>query len=184
MSWAIGFSKNQNRDVGYSVSAICDHPGCAVEIDRGLGYICCENINHNATCGAFYCAEHRENYVYGDEVEDMDEDELEALGIDPNESAVQDAIDDCEIVRCKHEPIEPGKESAAWLKHVLKDPSWEQWRQENPAQVTAYREALANKKGQVCFVKPVHEPEQQQQAIIIKPALAACLNEMSITLSK
>lgn len=153
MSWVIGFSENQNRDVGYGILAICDHPECTAEIDRGLAYICCEDINHNACCGAFYCAEHRENYVYGDEIDDMEDEELEALNIDVESQEVFDAVENGDIVRCRHEPIQPNKENAAWLEHVLKDESWSQWREENPAKVTAYQEALKNRKGNVCFVQ-------------------------------
>lgn len=160
MSWAIGFSENQNRDVGYAVPAICDHPGCTAEIDRGIAYMCCEiSPDHHATCGGFYCAYHRESYIYGDELDDMDESELEAHNIDKDSDAVAEAIDDGDIVKCLHEPIEKGKENAAWLEHCLKDETWQDWRNENPAMVTAYQEALKNRNGNVCFVQV---PDQNQ----------------------
>lgn len=159
MSWSIGYCEKQKRDVGYGVLAICDHPGCTAEIDRGMDYICCEDINHNACCGAFYCAEHRDNYVYGDEIDDMDDEELEALNINVESQEVYDAVEDGDIVKCRHEPIEKGKENAAWLEHCLKDETWQKWRNENPEMVTAYQEALKNRKGNVCFVQV---PDQNQ----------------------
>lgn len=152
MSWAIGFNKEQDRDVGYSVIAICDHPGCTAEITRGIGYVCCENINHRVSCGAFLCEEHRENYVYGDEVEDLDPEDLEALNIDVDDPEVQEAIEDGEIVACKHEHIEDKKEHAGWLDHCLTDATWETWRQENPKKVQEYKAALNKRQGNVCFV--------------------------------
>lgn len=159
MSWEIGFHKEQQRHIGYSVFAICDHPNCTVEIDRGLAYMCCEDPKPSASCEGFYCAEHRDNYVYGDEIDDMDDDELEAMGIDVESQAVFDAVENGDIVRCRHLPIPLNKESAYWLELVLADESWATWRDENPKKVTAYQEALKNKKGNVCILPMVKEGE-------------------------
>lgn len=155
MSWEIGFNENQNRDVGYSVTAICDHPGCTAEIDRGLGYVCCEDINHRACCGAFLCADHRENYTYADELEDMEPEELEELGHDLDDPETQLLIAEGDIVKCNHKAIEY-KEHAGWLNHCLTHETWAKWREENPALVAAYKDALKRKNGNVCFVvKPL-----------------------------
>ena len=155
MSWVVGFNQEQGRHIGYGVLAICDHPDCTVEIDRGLVYMCCENPHPSPSCGGFYCAEHRDNYIYGDEIDDMDDAELEALGIDVESQAVFDAVENADIVRCRHSPIQPNKESASWLQHVIEDDTWSKWREENPEKVIAYQEAIKNKKGVVCIVVPV-----------------------------
>ena len=40
MGWAFCGHDDQGREIGYSVRAKCDHPGCAADIDRGLGHVC------------------------------------------------------------------------------------------------------------------------------------------------
>ena len=40
MGWAIGYDGRWERDIGYGVPAVCDHPDCNVRIDRGLDYVC------------------------------------------------------------------------------------------------------------------------------------------------
>jgi hypothetical protein len=57
MGWSIGYDDFWQRDVGYGVPAVCDHPGCSAEIDRGLSYVC-ENIYGDEGCGLFFCGEH------------------------------------------------------------------------------------------------------------------------------
>lgn len=48
------------RPVGYCVSAACDLPGCATEINRGLAFLCGDR--HGPVllwgCGGFYCRVH------------------------------------------------------------------------------------------------------------------------------
>ena len=160
MSWCIGFSKEQNRDVGYGVPAICDHPGCSNAINRGIGYLCCEDISHVASCQGYFCEDHRHNYTLGDELEDMEPEELEELeelGVNIDDPETQLRIAEGDIIRCHHQAIER-KESAVWLEHCLTDDSWETWRNQNPAMVTAYQKALENKTGNVCIL-----PESKNQ---------------------
>lgn len=52
MSWAVGEDRPRLRHIGYGVTALCDHPDCGKEIDRGLSFACSE-------CPLFFCAEHR-----------------------------------------------------------------------------------------------------------------------------
>jgi hypothetical protein len=60
MSWAIGFDNKWQRDIGYGVPAICDHPECNKEIDRGLNYVCTDQEPYGGDgCGLFFCSEHR-----------------------------------------------------------------------------------------------------------------------------
>lgn len=61
----MGYSLGEigGRRVGYSVSATCDHPGCNVVINRGLGWCCGswpEPTDH--TCGGFFCPEHEHTH--------------------------------------------------------------------------------------------------------------------------
>lgn len=114
---------------GYGVPAFCDHPGCFTEIDRGMAYACCEDPNHTEHCGGFFCAEHRENYIYEDELEDMDDDELEELKLDRDDQAQGDDG----IIRCRHSKVEK-KEHPRWLKHIETDETWKEWRTQNKEQ--------------------------------------------------
>lgn len=57
MGWAYGIV--DGREVGYSVEAVCDEPGCEASIDRGLAYAC--GNDHGAGedfCERYFCGEH------------------------------------------------------------------------------------------------------------------------------
>ena len=60
MGWSAGFDSNWNRDIGYGVPASCDYPGCGEEIDRGLGYVCCDQQPYGGEdgCGLYFCGKH------------------------------------------------------------------------------------------------------------------------------
>lgn len=71
MGWSIGYDSKWNRDVGYGVPAICDHPDCSEEIDRGLSYVCAdqEMFGGENGCGLYFCSAHRDYHEFenGDE---------------------------------------------------------------------------------------------------------------------
>lgn len=48
------------RHLGYGVKALCDHPDCNEEIDRGLGYLCGEDPGDGSEngCGRYFCGKH------------------------------------------------------------------------------------------------------------------------------
>lgn len=139
MGYSVYFSDKNNRWQGYGVPAYCDHPGCKNEIDRGMGYVCCDNQDHTASCGGFYCEEHKYLLIYQDDLENMSDEELKQLGIDSREEQARDEDDG--IICCAHKPIE-FKELPSWLKHVLTDDSWEEWRNEEPESVKKYQALL------------------------------------------
>lgn len=63
MGWAFCGTNDEGREIGYGVAATCDFPGCAAEIDRGLGYLCGEM--HDPTewgCGKYFCDKHLHNH--------------------------------------------------------------------------------------------------------------------------
>jgi hypothetical protein len=118
MSWAIGYDEERKRDVGYGVPAKCDHPGCAADIDRGLGYICGEEPGGGEHgCGLFICSTHTHSNN-----------------------------DCCQL--CSHcadrrrKKLTPSADTPEWIEHKLADESWQQWRDENAAEVLAMRAAL------------------------------------------
>lgn len=122
MGWAVGYDSNWKRDIGYGVPSICDHPGCNRKIDRGLAYVCCgsEPYGGEDGCGLYFCGEHRAHYRKGKKW-------TKAM---------------CERCAAGKEPFEPKPDTKPWLRHKMKDPTWKQWRDENPDEVAAIRQAL------------------------------------------
>jgi hypothetical protein len=112
MGWSIGYDETWNRDVGYGVPAMCDHPGCGAEIDRGLSFVCGgAAFGGEHGCGLFFCSDHR--MYAGDR---------------------RDNVSLC--TRCYHgkkTPYEPTSDVAAWTEFKATDPSWADWRAEQEA---------------------------------------------------
>lgn len=109
MSWAVGFDDNWNRDVGYGVPCVCDHPDCSEAIDRGLSYVCGhEPYGGNKGCGLFFCVKHKPD-VYCERCycEDVDDE--------------------------PKPPFAPKPDVREWIDHKNTDPSWAQWRLEQEA---------------------------------------------------
>lgn len=100
MGWAVGFDNRYNRDIGYGVPALCDHPDCNEEIDRGLAYVCCGQVPYGGEegCGLFFCDKH--------------------------------ANGEGKCERCQagemHFDLKPDLEK--WTQFKMTDESWKQWR--------------------------------------------------------
>jgi len=111
MGWAIGYDTTWNRDIGYGVPAICDHPDCDEEIDRGLSYVCADNEPYGGEhgCGLYFCSEHM---VYHKDEE------------------TGDGFYCCERCAAGKEPFEPKPDTEEWINHKMTDPSWAKWREE------------------------------------------------------
>lgn len=59
MGWSLGYDSNWNRDIGYGVPCVCDHPQCDKKIDRGIAYVCGgEPYGGDRGCGLYFCSEH------------------------------------------------------------------------------------------------------------------------------
>lgn len=118
MGWSIGFDERWQRDIGYGVPSICDHPECKVKIDRGLAYVCGgDPYGGEHGCGLFFCASHL--FFAGDKRQN---------------------VQICS--RCYHgqgKYYTPKPDLYEWISHKLKDPSWKAWRKENPETVKRYR---------------------------------------------
>jgi|ERR1700677_1249548 len=118
MGWAVGYDENWKRDIGYGVPALCDHPDCRREIDRGLSYVCGgEPYGGEQGCGLFFCPDH----LY--------------------------YMEDCHqlCVKCGPEPGDPfpaKPDRPDWICWKLTDESWQQWRDANPEEVAKLRLAL------------------------------------------
>lgn len=115
MGWSIGYDDRHKRDIGYGVPAICDHPDCNKEIDRGLGYVCArqEPYGGDEGCGLFFCSDHRVNIK-----------------------------NQCE--RCAEEksPFDPKPDIEEWNNWKLTDDSWDEWRKENQKEVERLKNQL------------------------------------------
>lgn len=113
MGWSVGTGKD-GRDIGYGVPALCDHPDCRTVIDRGLAYVCgmINTDGEDRGCGLHFCSEHmRYSEKYG---------QL--------------------CFRCwprMRSPFKRKPDISEWSEHKLTDPSWAQWRAENPQEVAA-----------------------------------------------
>lgn len=57
MGYSVGYDHTHQRDVGYGVPAICEHPDCNEEIDRGMGHACGGGFPDDG-CGRYLCAKH------------------------------------------------------------------------------------------------------------------------------
>lgn len=120
MGWSIGFDANWQRDVGYGVPAICDHPDCSEAIDRGLAHVCSGQEPYGgAGCGLYFCGNHLSHYR---------EDE--------GWSSAQ-----CERCASGGDPFDPKPDVKEWISHKLTCPTWQQWRDENPDEVEQLRAA-------------------------------------------
>jgi hypothetical protein len=107
MGWAIGYDPNWHRDVGYGVPCLCDHPHCIEEIDRGLAYICGNDIyGGKYGCGLFFCDKHHSHYR--------------------GKSAML-----CERCAKRRKPFPPKPDLLQWTYFKMIDPSWAKWRKEN-----------------------------------------------------
>jgi hypothetical protein len=114
MSWAVGYDDNWKRDVGYGVPSICDYPGCNKRIDRGLSYVCGNNVGGGEHgCGLHFCGSH----LYAD-------GQL------------------CDACYAGRDPFDPTPDLFEWILWKLSDNSWEAWREDNPEATKKMKELI------------------------------------------
>jgi hypothetical protein len=105
MGWAIGFDERWGRDIGYGVPAVCDHPECNEEIDRGLSFVCANSEPRGGEgCGLYFCEQHRQ--------------------FCPSD----DLCGCCERCNAGEEPFTPTPDVPLWVAQKAIDPSWAAWR--------------------------------------------------------
>lgn len=118
MGWSIGYDKKWDRDIGYGVPSVCDHPDCNKEIDRGVCFVCGgQPFGGQAGCGLFFCEDHL--YFYSGKPYFI-----------------------CERCGEDLEPFEPKPDTKEWVAHKLTDDSWHEWREENTEKVREMTEQL------------------------------------------
>ena len=124
MGWSIGYDTKWERDIGYGVPCICDHPKCDKEIDRGLSYVCgSEPYGGDYGCGLYFCEEHFQfRKPHGN---DRD-------------------IQLCPRCYQYRSPYKPKLDCKEWAEWKLKDDSWKDWRRNNPKEVKLLKEIITN----------------------------------------
>ena len=121
MGWQVGYDPKWGRDIGYGVPAICDRPRCGEKIDRGLSYVCgSEPYGGEKGCGLYFCERH----------------------LTGTRTVGDSWVHVCGRCDKNRPPYQPTPDLPEWLEWKLTNESWEQWRQENPAEVERIR-ALA-----------------------------------------
>lgn len=162
MGYSCYTSEKHGREQGYDVPAICDHPDCSVEIDRGVGYVCLDNQDHTASCGGFYCSEHSALafIISEDEFEDLDDDDAQELAESYGLKEKPEFDEDGYFYICQHKPIEY-KETRSWLEHIMGDESWQKWREEEPARAERIKTLLCQLQAQFFKVKNLTEGEME-----------------------
>ena len=63
MGWMHCGEDSKGRDIGYGVSAVCDHPDCSKPIDRGLGHACGGMHGDQEGCEKYYSDEHLTHHL-------------------------------------------------------------------------------------------------------------------------
>lgn len=109
---------------GYGVPAICEHPDCNEEIDRGISFACGGEPFSEYGCDRYFCSQHLEITCiahFGEECPD----ELEDC----------DSVELCERCAKGEEEFPYKPEHPDWIKHLLTDGSWKEWRKESPIEV-------------------------------------------------
>ena len=110
MGWEIGYDEFRERFVGYGVPAYCEHPDCGEEINRGLAFVCGgEPYGGVRGCGLFFCYKHLIIHA-----------RLPQL---------------CERCNKRKSPFEKKHEHPDWVKHILTDESWKEWRETHKEEV-------------------------------------------------
>jgi hypothetical protein len=123
MGWQVGFDSRWNRDIGYGVPAVCDHPDCGEAIDRGLGYVCGgEPYGGEDGCGLYFCDKHM--------------------------FCTDEGVQVCDRCRDEEPPYEPTPDTREWIDWKLTDESWRPWRDEHPDKVSAMKAVIGAKAGE------------------------------------
>lgn len=139
MGWAVGYDSRWKRDIGYGIPAVCDHPDCGEDIDRGLSYVCGSNPRGGEHgCGLYFCDAHLgwidvpwprdEGYAFCERCSEA----VAALG--------DVASDDHDL---NVTPFDPTLDTQEWMMWKLTDESWQKWRDENPEEVDFLRHNLS-----------------------------------------
>lgn len=127
MGYSIYYDSRRNRDLGYGVPAICDHPDCSEEIDRGLSYVCGGEpyTGGEHGCGLYFCSDHLQYHEAFDDPEDKE--------------CCCRVCERCAQIKSE---FSPKPDTKYWMRWKMKHKSWKEWRDENPDEVEKIRAVL------------------------------------------
>lgn len=108
---------------GYGVPTICEHPDCDKEIDRGMSYACGGEPFSEWGCDRYFCEKHRSPHCF-------------------NTGNSRTCIEVCDRCLKRKSPFPYKPEHPDWIKHLLTNESWEEWRKENKEEVDTLGELL------------------------------------------
>ncbi len=111
---------------GYGVPATCEYPKCKKEIDRGVSYACGGEPFSELGCDRYFCSDHVQWYSHDPETGEKCEHE---------EDCDCESVDVCERCANGKAPFPYKKEHSTWIKHLLTDSSWAEWRKGHPIEV-------------------------------------------------
>lgn len=98
---------------GYGVPAICEHPKCNEEINRGMAYACGGEPFSEWGCDRYFCSKHREYHSF-------------------NTGSGRETKEVCARCAKRKLPFPYKPEHQDWINHLLTDESWAEWRKNNP----------------------------------------------------
>lgn len=109
---------------GYGVPAVCEHPKCNEEIDRGFPYACGGEPFSEHGCDRYFCGNHLVYHCF-------------------NAGGRRECVQVCERCDKRKSPFPYKPETKEWLNHLLTDDSWEEWRNKNPEEVKEIKATLS-----------------------------------------
>lgn len=106
---------------GYGVPTICEYPTCNEKIYRGMAYACGGEPFSDYGCDRYFCEKHR-SYVAFDE---------DGKKCRHRKDCDCEGVELCERCEKNKNPFPYKPETKEWVKHLLTDKSWEEWRKDN-----------------------------------------------------
>lgn len=120
MGYAVYWENTHSRFAGYGVPCQCEHPDCKARIDRGLAHVCGDDPGGGEHgCGLYFCGKH--------------------LLVGTGRGQL------CERCAARQAPHTAKPDTRPWMRHMLRDKTWQQWRDENPEAAAAMRAAVGTK---------------------------------------
>lgn len=130
---------NNNRWGGYGVPSLCEHPSCSAEIDRGVSYACGGEPFSEWGCDLYFCGKHL-HYACTEQLSAQANDEEHECTMECEHVEV------CERCRDGKESFDMKPETEQWIKHILTDESWAEFRASEPKRVEEMKRQLDNKE--------------------------------------
>lgn len=118
---------------GYGVPATCEYPTCRRVIDRGMSYACGGEPFSELGCDRYFCEKHKEYTCWKRDGTDEK--------CDHEDDCKCECVEVCERCANGKPPFPYKPERKEWVKHLLKDESWAEWRKKNPAKVLTLQES-------------------------------------------